>query len=67
MLLQKSSSVPTIAGSEPQGALRPHQLIPTYIPRKIYYIYVTLRLRGESGDSYYLCQSPALALAGGAF
>ena len=31
MLLQKSSSVPTIAGSKPQGALRPNQLIPTYI------------------------------------
>ena len=27
MILQGSSSVPTIAGSEPQGALRPHQLI----------------------------------------
>ena len=31
MLLQKSSSVPTIAGSETQGALRPNQLIPTHI------------------------------------
>ena len=29
MLLQKSSSVPSIAGSKPQGALRPNQLIPT--------------------------------------